>query len=67
MQPIDTPMDLGDKLIPNQGETYSNTRRYIRLVGKLDYLNVTYPNITFTVGVVSQFLNTCQEHWMQSC
>jgi len=33
------------------------------LVGKLNYLTITRPNISFAVSVVSQFLNsTCEDH-----
>ena len=33
--PIDSPMDSNQKLLPNQGEPYSDPERYRRLVGKL--------------------------------
>jgi hypothetical protein len=34
------------------------------LVGKLNYLTVTRPDISFAVSVVSQFLNSpCEGHW----
>ncbi|XP_058784708.1 secreted RxLR effector protein 161-like [Vicia villosa] len=34
------------------------------LVGRLDYLTVTKPDITFAVSIVSQFLNAlCDTHW----
>lgn len=63
-KPVDTPMDPNVKLLPNQGEPLSDTGRYRRLVGKLNYLTVTRPDISFAVSVVSQFLNSpCQDHW----
>ncbi|KAK2410134.1 putative mitochondrial protein [Trifolium repens] len=62
-KPVDTPMDPNVKLLPNQGEPLSDSGRYRRLVGKLNYLPVTRPGISFAVSVVSQFLNSpCQEH-----
>ena len=34
------------------------------MVGKLNYLTVTRPDISFAVNVVSQFLNSpCEDHW----
>lgn len=61
---VDTPMDPNTKLLPNQGKIFSDSERYRRLVGKLNYLTVTRPDISFAVSVVSQFLNSpCEEHW----
>ncbi|KAK2418425.1 putative mitochondrial protein [Trifolium repens] len=63
-KPVDTPMDPNVKLLPNQGEPYSDPGRYRRLVGKLNYLTMTRPDISFPVSVVSQFLNSpCDNHW----
>jgi hypothetical protein len=62
--PIDTPMDPNVKLLPSQGETLNDPGRYRRHVGRLDYLTVTRPDITFAVSIVSQFLNApCDSHW----
>ena len=62
---VDTPMDLNTKLLPNQGKPISDPEQYRRLVGKLNYLTVTRPDISFVaVSVVSQFLNSpCEDHW----
>lgn len=57
-RPIDSLMDLNQKLLPNQGKPYSDSERYRILVGKLIYLTITRPNISFAVGVVSQFMQS---------
>ncbi|RVW95638.1 Retrovirus-related Pol polyprotein from transposon RE1 [Vitis vinifera] len=46
-KPIDTPMDPNVKLVPGQGEPLRDPRRYQRLVGKLNYLTITRPDIFF--------------------
>jgi len=61
---LHTLMDLNTKLLPYQGKPMSNPEQYRRLVGKLNYLTVTHPDISFAVTVVSQFLNSpCENHW----
>ena len=63
-KPVDTPMDPNVKLIPGQGEPLRDPGRYRRLVGKLNYLTITCPDISFPVSVVSQFLHSpCNSHW----
>ncbi|RVW29881.1 Retrovirus-related Pol polyprotein from transposon RE1 [Vitis vinifera] len=63
-KPVDTPMDPNVKLIPGQGEPLGDPGRYRRLVGKLNYLTITCPDISFPVNVVSQFLQSpCDSHW----
>ncbi|KAK7376393.1 hypothetical protein VNO78_34678 [Psophocarpus tetragonolobus] len=60
----DTPMDPYVKLLPSQGEPLLDPKKYRKLVGKLNYLTVTRPDISFAVSVVSQFLNSpCTRHW----
>ena len=61
---IDTPMDPNVKLVPGQGKSLGDPGRYRRLVGKLNYLTITRPDISYPVSVVSQFLQSpCDSHW----
>ena len=63
-KPVDAPMDLNVKLVPSQGELLRDPGRYLRLVGKLNYLTITRPDISFSVSVVSHFLQSpCDSHW----
>ena len=50
-KPMETPMDPNVKLYEDQGKLLSNPERYRRLVGKLNYLTITRPNISFAVSV----------------
>ena len=57
-------MDPNVKLVLGQGESLRDPWRYRRLVGKLNYLTITQPDISFPVSVVSQFLQSpCDSHW----
>lgn len=59
-----TPLEVLTKLGPQDREELSNTGQYRRLVGKLIYLTITKPDITFTVSMVSQFMQKpCTSHW----
>ena len=63
-KPVETPMDPNIKLFPGQGEPLKDPGKYRRLVGRLNYLTVTRPDISFSVSVISQFLDSpCDTHW----
>ena len=63
-EPVDISMDPNVKLVPGQGELPCDPGRYQRLVGKLNYLTITRPDISFLVSVVNQFLQSpCDSHW----
>ena len=63
-KPVETPMDSNVKLYEDYGELLSNPNRYHRLVGKLNYLKIIRPNISFAVSVVSQYMkDPCLPHW----
>ena len=55
-KPVDTPMDPNFKLVSGQGEPLRDPKRYRRLVGRLNYLTIILPDISFLVSVDSQFL-----------
>ena len=63
-KPIGTPMDPNVELVQGQEELLRDPGRYRRLVGKLNYLTITRPDISFFVSVASQFLQSpCDSHW----
>ena len=52
------------KLLLEEGELLYDPGKYMKLVGKLNYLTVTRPNVAFDVSVVSQFMSSSQiSHW----
>jgi Reverse transcriptase (RNA-dependent DNA polymerase) len=56
-KPANTPMETNTKLRLEEGELLSNIGQYQRLVGKLIYLTITRPDISFAVTMVSQFMH----------
>ncbi|WMV44756.1 hypothetical protein MTR67_038141 [Solanum verrucosum] len=52
------------QLMKDDGDLFDDPERYRRLVGKLNYLSVTRPDIAFAVSVVSQFMSSPTiKHW----
>ena len=56
-KPATTPMEANVNLSFDDSHTLDNSGRYKRLIGKLIYLTVTRPDITFVVCVLSRFLH----------
>ena len=62
--PCTTPMVPNVQLMPDDGDPFYNPERYRRVVGKLNYLTVTQPDIAYAVSVVSQFTSApTVKHW----
>ena len=50
--------------LTREGETFEDPKRYRRLVGKLNYLSATRPDIAHSIGVVSQYMSApTVDHW----
>ncbi|GAV59104.1 hypothetical protein CFOL_v3_02637, partial [Cephalotus follicularis] len=63
-KPVDIPMDPHQKFGINDGSPLKDVHQYRSLIGKLIYLTVTRPDISFAVGVLSQFMQAPQKaHW----
>ena len=47
-----------------EGELFEDPERYRRLVGKLNYLIITHPDIAYSVSIVSQYMSSpTVDHW----
>ncbi|KAK3015718.1 hypothetical protein RJ639_005918 [Escallonia herrerae] len=56
-KPCNTPMNPSVHLTKDDGDRFNDPKKYRRLVGKLNYLTVTRPNIAYAVSTVSQFMS----------
>jgi hypothetical protein len=55
---VDTPMEQHVKLLPGKPELIANTTKYRSIVGSLRYLVNSRPDLAFSVGMVSRFMET---------
>jgi hypothetical protein len=56
--PMDTPMEVNVKYRHEKGDLLANPTMYRQLVGSLNYLTITRPDISFAIQQVSQFMQT---------
>jgi hypothetical protein len=62
--PIDTPMDQNSKLLPGRPDLAKDITRFRSIVGSLRYLVNTRPDIAYSVGMVSRFMEApTSDHW----
>ncbi len=57
-KPISIPLEQNVKLSADEGDFVDDTTIYIHIVGSLIYMTITRPNLSYAVGVVSQFMQT---------
>ena len=63
-KPATFPLEQHQQLGLANGPLLSHPEQYRRLIGKLIYLGVTRPNLSYSVHVLSQFMQTPrEEHW----
>ena len=64
VKPCYSPMALGVHLT-REGETFEDPERYRRLVGKLNFLIVTRPDIAHSISVLNQYMSApTVDHWV---
>ncbi|CAA7017709.1 unnamed protein product [Microthlaspi erraticum] len=62
--PVSTPMATHPKLSLNSGMVLQNPSEYRMVVGSLQYLAFTRPDVAFAVNKLSQFMHApTDEHW----
>ena len=52
------PLSLNTKLLDNSGALYAHPDHYRSLIGKLNFLTHTRPDLSFSVQTLSQFMHT---------
>lgn len=63
-KPVTTPMAASTQLTLNGGDPLPDASQYRSIVGSLQYLSFTRPDISFAVNKLSQFVHKpTQEHW----
>jgi hypothetical protein len=60
-KPISIPLEQNVKLSADGGDLVEDTTMYRRIVGSLIYMTITRPDLSYAVGVVSQFTQTPQK------
>jgi hypothetical protein len=61
---VDTPMEQNSKLLPRKPNLAKDVTKFRSIVGSLRYLVNTRPDIAFSVGMVSRFMEApTSEHW----
>jgi len=59
-----TPMEQNLKLTSIEGKEFEDATKYRQLVGSLNYLTTTRPDILFAIGILSKFMQQpCEGHW----
>ena len=62
-KPVETPTETASKP-DDDGEPFPNVFQYQRLVGRLIYLTITRPDISYVVSLVSRFMHAPKVQYM---
>eukprot|EP00253_Pinus_taeda_P010051 PITA_10051 len=62
--PLSNPIEQNLKLTSIEGKEFEDATKYKQLVGSLNYLTTTRPDISFDVGILSRFMQKpCEGNW----
>ncbi|GMI66431.1 cysteine-rich RLK (RECEPTOR-like protein kinase) 8 [Hibiscus trionum] len=61
-----TPMETNVKLKKDRGKILQDARNFRQLVGSLVYLTITRPEISYSVSVISQFMQNPKSHYLDA-
>lgn len=67
VKPCKTLMVVGTKLFVGDSEPYGDSTQYRSIIGALQYLNLTKPDLAFIVNRLSQFLKALSIIQWQVC
>lgn len=59
---MNTPINVNEKLVLEDGTEKANGRYFTSLVGGLIYLTQTHPDLAFSFGVISRFMHNPTNH-----
>ena len=63
-KPVATPLASHPKLTLNSGSPLPDPHEYRRIVGSLQYLALTRPDVSYAVNKLSQFMHCpTSDHW----
>lgn len=63
-KPATTPMEPNHHLARCEGELFSEPEKYRRLIGRLIYLTITRPELSYSVHILAQFMGAPMvTHW----
>jgi hypothetical protein len=60
-KPISIPLEQNVKLSTNEGDLVEDTTMYICIMGSLIYVTIIRLDLSYAVGVVSQFMKTLRK------
>ena len=60
-KPISVPLEQNVKLTAEKGELLEDVTVYRRIVGSLIYMTITRPDLSYAVGLVSQFMQALRK------
>lgn len=65
-KPTKIPIEANVALMPTGSDPLKDPTRYRRLVGRLIYLTITRPEITYAVNTLSQFMHEPRMHHFET-